>query len=143
MSIRFSFSNGLLCVRFWNFDEEEWHGNLRDNVIQSENKISEKKQPWAQGKKLFHCFFYYSNTCKVYLPVVTWLSYLADSGDSNLIISQFWYFSNLFASHQFAYQIILDFLCNIIIYTQTCRNWLGLLFEWFFNWQTNTLIIYM
>ena len=69
LSIRFSFSNGLLCVRFWNFDEEEWHGNLRDNVIQSENKISEKKQPQAQGKKLFNCFFSYSNTCTVYLPV--------------------------------------------------------------------------
>ena len=28
---------------FGSLDEEEWHGNLKDNVIQSENKISKEE----------------------------------------------------------------------------------------------------
>ena len=68
------------------------------------------------------------------------IPYLFDSGDFNLIISKFWYFSNLFASRQLICQIILYLFYNVIIYSQTCRL---LLFEWFltdkltlwlFNW---------
>ena len=73
------------------------------------------------------------------------IPYLFDSGDFNLIISKFWYFSNLFASRQLICQIILYLFYNVIIYSQTCRL---LLFEWFltdkltlwlFNWLSNSL----
>ena len=51
LSIRFSFSNGLLCVTdFGILMKSNIAWQLRDNVKQSENKISKKKQPWAQCK---------------------------------------------------------------------------------------------
>ena len=75
--------------------ESWWRGiawQLRDNVIQSENKISEKISSPGHKVRIHQFFFFYSNT--VYLQVCVAYMYhyiliLVDSGDSNLIITQF------------------------------------------------------